>query len=47
MLWSIVANPLHSLIIVGVVTNPLLNILKVMDLQRIDPMTVLAQAQKD
>ncbi|CDW75090.1 UNKNOWN [Stylonychia lemnae] len=47
ILWSVVANPFHSLIILAIVTHPLLNYLKALDLQRIDPMAILAQSQKD
>jgi hypothetical protein len=37
ILFSIELNPLHSLIVVAMVTYPLLNILQVKDLKKVDP----------
>lgn len=38
ILFSVQANPLYSMIIVAIVMNPLLDILQVKDLKRIDPL---------
>lgn len=43
MLCSVVVNPVHSLIAVAVVTKPLLDILKIKDLRKIDPLVKLSR----
>jgi hypothetical protein len=40
-LLSVEVNPLHCVVIMAIVSNPLLNILKIQDLKRIDPFSVL------
>ena len=37
ILFSINVNPLHSLILLGVLTYPLMSVLKVQDLRKVDP----------
>ena len=40
-LFSIEVNPLHGMIVVGFVTYPILNVLYIKDLKKVDPRSLL------
>ena len=45
MLFSIELNPLHSLLIVAIITYPVLTILQMKDLKKIDPFKTLIRVK--
>lgn len=47
ILCSVNVNPLHSLIVIGVVTKPVLDILRVQDLKKIDPYSQVMRSKID
>lgn len=47
ILFSIDTNPLHSLVIVAIVMKPLLDMIQVQDLKKVDPYNTLLKSNKE
>jgi hypothetical protein len=47
ILFSVGLNPVHSLILLGFLTYPLLNVLQIADLKKIDPYNTLLKKESD